>query len=118
MNNISWFLYVVDVLGSLSKILSVLTIGLFTVYIIGWFLYALIGDLEFNEGQGSRWKSNLKTVLVVLMIAVPLSIITPNQKTLYLILGSEVGEQVAMSETGKRVQDAINKKLDEYLGET
>ena len=59
-----------------------------------------------------------KKTLFFFIFVICLEIIIPSTKTMYLIMGSEVGEEVIKSETGQRVQDAINKKLDEYLGET
>ncbi len=64
-----------------------------------------------------RLFSILPKLFITVVIFMSLTIIVPSTKTMYLIAGSEIGEGIVVSETGKRVQEAINKKLDEYLTE-
>jgi hypothetical protein len=121
MNKLSWFLYAVDVVGSLREFL----VAAFIIVFIGILLTLVFGHMVIDTSQyGDEKKASHKKLnealikpIVVAMLISFFTVFIPSQKTMYLILGSEVGESVVMSETGQRVQDAINKRLDEYLSE-
>lgn len=132
MNNISWFLYAVDVLHAISVLAVLVTVfaGLGTA---ATFMAKVCSSYDERRYQSrddysealknatywkDLWGKYSKIGFVLFCVALPLAMLIPETKTMYLIIGSEVGETVVMSETGQRVQDAINKKLDEYLGET
>jgi hypothetical protein len=133
MNNISWFLYAVDVLrtvGGVSKALLVAGLIVLIISFGGWLISRAAlkceKDGENPDGYSARcWDTWHKTWRIGLMVSVPVFVVSlffatliPSSKTMYLIMGSEVGEEVVKSETGQRVQDAINKKLDEYLDDS
>lgn len=116
MNSLSWFLYAVDVVGDLGSLLWLIlvTSGLglaFTCFV----LFATRTDFSPRTDDWTLWNKVLKRFLVVLSITSPLYVLTPSEKTMYLILGSELGEEVVNSEVGQKVYDTVNKKLDEYL---
>lgn len=113
MNNMSWFLYLVDILGNLAMGLGLLTIAVIALLIIHLFEIGE-GPLK-REEQRAAFKRTFRAGLLVILALSLLQIVIPNTRTMYLILGSEVGEEVVNSETAQRVQKAINKKLDEYL---
>lgn len=138
MNNISWFLYAVDVLGNIHAISILIVIGSIVGLIIAFFtnLNSLQQQQRYekkskdnnNDRDYQEWADDhgrtasacqkfISFFKYVLPIVAIFAVFTPTQKTMYLMLGSEVGEEVVNSETGRRVQDAINKKLDEYLGD-
>ena len=127
MNNISWFLYAVDVIDSLGDMISFIagmTLILFLVTaLVAGIAKIVILNYSSLENAGEKsivlFFSNLlnKKTLFFFIFIFALEGLIPTQKTMYLIMGSEVGEEVVNSETGQRVQDAINKKLDEYLGD-
>ena len=128
MNDLSWFLYLADVIPPIGH--ARMFIGVGSVL----FMFAVTGaasmDADLAEKypnvskkeaaradvafsflkRGHRWAFIIIIMLVGALI--------PSQKAMYLIMGSEISEEVINSETGKRVQKAINKKLDEYLGES
>jgi len=121
MNSISWFLYAVDVLGGISKIVEILgfCVGVGTVlYLIA--MAVIHVDIYDDDKQkihiAQVWKQ-LKINIKIFLIASLIGAVIPSSKTMYLIMGSEVSEEIVTSETGQRVQDAINKKLDEYLSD-
>ena len=140
MNDISWFLYAVDLLGGLSDFSIAASIC--SAFIGGGGLIAFFisrADIKHAKIRNVEWQAKykedyaepseietmskiealgLRTLRVCIYTFcgfVFLSLIIPSPKTMYLILGSEVGETAITSETGQRVHDAINKKLDEYL---
>lgn len=115
MNNISWFLYAVDVISSLPAFFGIIIVGLIVLSVAR----VINADVECDEeGMKAVKHSFFKSYLPIIIICSVVIVIIPSAKTMYLIMGSEVGEHVVISETGQRVQDAINKKLDEYLGES
>lgn len=113
MNNSSWFLYTVDVMGDIEALLVFCLLA-----VLGW--YGVLKGILSGDGPDEYYRNreNFNQMPAKILILCLLIVAMPSTKTMYLIMGSEVGEHVVMSETGQRVQDAINKKLDEYLGET
>ncbi len=125
MNNLSWFLYAVDVISATDVFFrGAAIISLFAIVplIISGFAFRDFAtyDKEKHDNLMSssrkcfNWIPKLAVITVIFMLAATL---TPSEKTMYMIAGSEFGEDMAQSETGRRVKDAINKKLDEYLSE-
>ena len=114
MNNLSWFLYAVDLLGNLQGFFgwAAVLLGIFIPFI----LCVMINETWDDDKKPKLWRY-LRTSVVSGVIFCLLAIVIPSQKTMYLILGSEVGQKVIQSDTGKKVFDVINKKLDEYLKE-
>lgn len=61
----------------------------------------------------------IKILGVVVLVTAMLSILIPKDaKTVYMMAGAYVGQQVAMSETGKKVAQIIDLKLDEAIEDT
>ena len=141
MNDLSWFLYAIDlvnVIGALSAVVMVASLTLYVMFCVA--RHEGKGDVERMARNYTQWKDDdekkklvdevekitnnqksyskwCKVSMTTALIAAFLFITMPSSKTMYLILGSEIGEEAINSETGKRVQNVINKKLDEYLGE-
>ena len=111
MNDLSWTLYFVDVFSSANKFLW---FGFFVTVAVGVFYFLFWLN---SESDGEKLSSSLKLLLKVEILLALFIIIVPSEKTLYLILGSEIGEEVVSSDTGQNVLDAINKKIEEYLQE-
>lgn len=73
---------------------------------------------EFNKEVLQKIKNvfkSLKSVIIICFMSIFLYIIIPSQKTIYLISGTYVGNEVVQSETGKKVIKVIDLKLDEYI---
>lgn len=128
MNGLSWFLYAADMIESLgnkvSIVLFMLIIGIVVAYLTAkanqsWSLIHPDSDGSKKEAAlASTILTNISKYIKIFIFLLVVQVILPSERTMYLILGSESVELASMSETGKRVQDAINKKLDEYLTET
>lgn len=108
MNNLSWFLYAVDTITNVGIVLKIAAICLGAPVIISG-----IGTFSYDHVASKVFPIMLKIFIPILILAV----LMPSERTIYFILGSEIGEEVTQSETAKKVHDAVNKKLDEYLGE-
>lgn len=120
MNTLSWFLYLAEVAGNLNWMISMLfitsIIGLFvTGLIFSWVREDLMHDEEERKIGNNLVKRLLKITVPLFFTTFILGALIPSEKTMYLIMGSEVSEEVIQSETGLKVQEAIQKKLDEYL---
>lgn len=127
MNSLSWFLYIVDVVGSLGGALSFFT-GFMFIAVLTFALYGA-ANRSFSQSYPELASSKKEAVIAknvfaslpkyikITIVMVLFDTLIPSTRTLYMIAGSEFSEDAIMSETGKRVQDAINKKLDEYLTE-
>lgn len=119
MNNLSWFLYAVDFLSALDTFLTM--IGILSGAIVALIMLSIfacsIEPDEYNNPFVVLVKGKLRHFISLFFVSIILTTIIPSTKTMYLILGSEVTETAIYSETGQRVHQAINKKLDEYLKE-
>lgn len=114
MNSLSLFLYFVDVLISLSYLLhavSMVGIAIFTAFVIG----TAITCGDFLPHDRSILIKKIKPFAYALGIVMLLNVVIPSERTMYLILGSELGEEMITSETGQRVFDVVNKRLEEYI---
>lgn len=128
MNSLSIFLYLIDVLDGVADFAAFMAIISFVASLLGAAIF-IVATSEANKKHRSdeqreedrklakSSKPWLKRAILTFFIVSVIVLLIPSQKTMYLIMGSEVSQEIINSETGKRVQNAINKKLDEYLGE-
>lgn len=112
MNSLSWFIYFIDIANGL---LGMAIIGAFATVV--W--YALAKGVIFHAKETTEEyygnKDNFKHAPKWFFLCIFMAVAIPSERTLYMILGSELGEEAVASDTGKRVFDAVNKKLDEYI---
>lgn len=96
-------LYFIDVCYSL-KIISILVIVLYAICI--FFIAATCDDIP------KALKEWFEKTFWVFCITVLVSIVTPSEETLYLMLGSKYLNKTSPP---TKVEQIINKKLDRYL---
>lgn len=114
MNSLSWWLYIIDVLDDINVFLFfAMFIGSAVTGFVFFFSYS--PDVETQIGEHIRKK--LKYALYGLLACIVLGIAIPSQKTMFLIIGSELSGQVVTTDELKKVRMVVNKKLDEYLQE-
>ena len=95
MNTLSLLIYLANVIpniGALSTFIGM--IGTLLLLAIG-----TIWSAETNKNQLPK----LKSYLVLCGIAVIISALLPDQKTIYMIAASEMGEAAVTTETGQEV---------------
>jgi hypothetical protein len=110
--SIELFFYLADVASNIAVFLVIFAI-IFGFSMAVFFLKA--GD-SFDS-DSVKFKT-LGTRLGIAAIALcSISVLIPSKSTMYLMAGASVAKEVAASETGKRVQELVNKKLDEMLQE-
>ena len=106
MNNLSWALYIIDISQSIAVILWLSFTALFVAIIIAWIrgsylrngMSSRYSSLEndWKEGYLMQWNS-LKLLIPIVVIAV-IACLIPSRETLYMIAGSQVGEQILQLE--------------------
>lgn len=108
MNSLTWTLYLIGVLPNISGVFVTLAVLLVT----GWTM--MIVAHWASEGEVSKPKFLLLIWAAVFSL---IGAVIPSENTMYLMLASEVGEQVATTETGEKVlteiQDIVTLKLAE-----
>jgi len=122
MNDLSWFLYLADVLPNAASSLGGLG---FIVSVLGGFGLLFWKCLyEFNKNDYEEMVDVPKGFCWVWSVFFFLLVIThfvPSKETIYLIAGSEAGEAVVTSETGQEIlndiQQVIKHQLKELKGE-
>lgn len=112
MNNITWFIYLIDVFSTLDKAVSFLALMGMIASVMALFVSMIVPTNHSDYGLA---KTTAKRTIVATIIFGLLAVLTPSTQTMYLMLGSEATEDILQSETGKKVYDAINKRLDDYL---
>ena len=90
------------------------------------FLLALIICSDCYEPEELKekvlsWKKCIKIAVITCVVTIVISILTPSQKTIYMIAGgimvNQTASEVINSELYKKIYNAINDKLD-YIVKT
>lgn len=108
MNNLSWLIYVADMVGNLSGLLTGIIVMAVALTIIMGCIAVDSYDEEYKKSYGKKAYKFLKLALLCGV----LSVVVPSKNTLYLIAASEMGEQVIQTETAKKVELYLNKLLE------
>lgn len=113
--NLMWWLYLVNTVENLHWFFFLITIISLVI-----FVGTLIGGTEASNGfPWKAWRRWFYGSGALCAIAMFLSIITPSEKTMYLMLGSEAAQEIAnnpaVKEVGGRLLKVVNKKLDELM---
>ncbi len=132
MNNLSWLLYLADVLPSLAHVLGGAAI-FGSIFMCALVIILILVKSDFTDSHTKayypekyeKWKDREPhKLLKVLWLAIPFLIIStliPSKETIYLIAGSEAGEYVVETPEAQEILDDIHKvirhQLKEYAGE-
>lgn len=108
MNDLSWLIYLADVVGGLRLALG---ISIFvSIVLIPWACAAGV-DLYNIEVHDLPFKSIAAWFLILGLVL----IITPSKNTIYAIAASEMGEEVLESETASKAMKAVDAWLDRQI---
>lgn len=117
MNTLSWFIYFADIVENFSVFLY--TFGWLSLIVFASVCTLLPGKngksmFPFNglmDGKRPPYGFGVLGIGLIFLAA-----LIPGTQTIYLIAGSEAGEMVVTSETGKEIlsdiQDVIKHQLD------
>jgi hypothetical protein len=114
---ITW-LYLVDVASELDGFFQFTAI----LCIIAGLILAFIFFVLINEDAGDEgwalWRKAAKLTAIIGTSGFLLAAIIPSEKSLYLMLGAKTTQDIIanpkVQETGGKVLDLINKKLEEF----
>ena len=102
------------------------TIFVLIAILVCIFLLALIICSDCYEPEELKekvlsWKRYIKIAVITCVVTIVISILTPSQKTMYMIAGgimvNQTASEVINSELYKKIYNAINDKLD-YIVKT
>lgn len=122
MNDLSWFLYLADVLPNAASSLGAIGFGVSFLGGVGLLIWKFAYEMEkdtcedaVDVPKGFCWTWSVFFLLFIITHFVP------SKETIYLIAGSEAGEAVATSEVGQEIlndiQQVIKHQLNELKGE-
>src|SRR4051812_23584751 len=109
MNNLSWFIYLTQIVDNLQTGAGVLLIVGIMLAFIALVFGPMVLDMMDNAPTGATIKSWARTFAVVMGIAFFTSIVIPSRQTMILIAGSELGERAIKSDDVKSV---VNPGMD------
>ena len=129
MNNLSWLLYLADVLPTASGWLTGLCS--FTL-VLSTFLFFAFGMTGFF-GEEQKYLSNPKywsefaftaafarrcrklwVVMTAAVLVIVGCLLIPSKETFYLIAASQTGEEVLKTPEAAKIRTALNKYLDDF----
>ena len=112
MNDLSWFLYLAEVIPNVGAAagIYIFVVGTFgSIGIVIWFVLSNIED-EIQTPP-------IKIHIIMLALVVLVAIIIPSKETIYLIAGSEAGEAVVTSPEGQEIINDIRLIIKGQLSE-
>lgn len=115
MNNLSWLLYIADIVGNLSILLGV---AIFVSIALGLGLIVLSVPMMDLGASENAWRAYWKAWKYVIFIGLPCTLtfsILPERQTIYLIALSEGGEEVLKMPEFQKVRQYVNKWLDSQI---
>lgn len=121
MNNLSWFLYLAEVLPNMATLLTI------AGWIGGILLFTAAGVRYIAAHDNSRTPKEIRLpasnflkfvcykVIPVFIFLVFIGTLIPSKETIYLIAGSEASEYVVTSEYGQEVLGDIKSIIKAQL---
>lgn len=123
MNSLSWFIYLIQIIPTLSGIAGITAFISVLLYAGLWF----VRSVSYSEVYGDRSREEYDTVkkpmlvfyqrlvLSIFCVSMFLSVFTPKKETMILIAASEFGEKVFASQSVKNLLDPSMELLQEYI---
>lgn len=124
MFNLVVLFYLADVCNGIHFASN--TVFVLLAVLFGVFLLALMVASDYYEYKQLKekvlsWKKYIKIAVITGVVTGVISILTPSQKTMYMIAGgimvNQTASEVINSNLYKKIYNAINDKLD-YLEKT
>jgi hypothetical protein len=113
MNDLTWFLYLVDVSQNIPPLIGISTLPLLIAAFIvppkGVAMFSYDHDYPF-QGLG-----RLKNWFIAWFFAVVFACLIPTTETMYMMAASEAGETTLKSPQGQQVLDKINLIINNQL---
>lgn len=119
MFNLVVLFYLADVCDGIHFVSN--TVFVLLAVLFGVFLLALMVASDYYEYKQLKekvlsWKKYIKIAVITGVVTGVISILTPSQKTMYMIAGgimvNQTASEVINSNLYKKIYNAINDKLD------
>ncbi len=116
MNNLSWLLYLADVLGNFK----VLLICLIAAGVILTAIRTLVWGSQMEDAKYKEVKPRFPSLAVFGLIFITvvvslLAVATPSASTVYAIAASQFGEQVIKTPLATKAEKALESWLDRQI---
>jgi len=111
-----WLADVVDRLGGLAVagFFGLVFYGLFGLVLYGLFAGGILSEKPALAEKVIKIGRNIAIVVVCIVM---LAFIAPSKQTIYIAAAGSATNTALQTETGKKLVQAFNKKVDEYLKE-
>lgn len=112
MNNLSWFLYAVDVTDKIGTLIGI------TLLVVGLLFFAINIAVPVSEGEILEWKDFKKwwaRGAAALFFGGLLFTLIPSKSTMYAMAASEVGERVVKTEAVQGIASDATKALQVWI---
>ena len=111
MNNLSWFLYLVDVLPNIATVAAF--VSFFCVP--GLIFWLFVKALEHQDPEAKMIAKVIGFLRWLTPILLVIALFVPSKDTLYLIAASEAGEVVVNTPEAKEVMSDLKEILNIQL---
>lgn len=116
MNNLSWMIYLAEIIGNVQGLFTAIAIIGSILIVAMAFVFAL---MEADDvAQSGLWKKPLKFIPIVTISAM-IAVAAPSSRAIYMIAASEAGETVVTSPEAREMlgdlKEVIRRKLKEEL---
>jgi len=125
-----WLVYVISLLSGLNGMfgLAAVASGITILFLLIYrgsecsqASYYSDADNKLRAEKAEWCMSHVKSALIVMICSSTVLTFLPSEKTAYMMVGAYAAQKVAenekVQETGGKVMNLINQKLDEYIDE-
>lgn len=113
MNTLSWLLYLADVAGTVDNASSFLSFFCFVCFVASIIAVCLA---EENSGKDSFLYQFIKgwptRTFIAFFVFIGLTFVTPSKTTMYLIIASEMGEELIETEEIAAIRTFVVEYLE------
>jgi len=111
MNTLSWLLYLADVVGNVSGVAWAI-FWLLAVWAGLCGIAAVIYTDNMEKEKAEQSLKNMGKKIISLILPALILVITPSERTVYLIAASEMGEKVINTEAAKKVEHYLTELIE------
>ncbi len=114
MNSLSWLVYGMQVFTNLGVLLAIVG-GFVCVWLLFWGFCALCNDDQKAPLSITHFVKRFKQLIWVPVVCFTMLIFMPNERTMYLIAASEVGDRIVNSQKVQSIVDPGSEYLKTWL---
>lgn len=114
MNNLSLMLYFADVAEKIASAFTLMTLIFLFASIVGTII-VVSTRIEYYGKPAPMWM--VIVPILFLFLSTPGAVLIPSKNTIYLIAGSEIGEQVVKSPEAQQMFSDIREVIQQQIKE-